>query len=201
MIFSAMCGIVLFYQLLGVVHAVAASRRVALFTCLSVACAWPGATAFHELRGGYYDALCLCLLVAAFAARSRLLIATLVFLAVWTDERALVGALFLLLFYAFSKFAFAGRVSAVVIAIVAYFSLPAIPLAIWSGLGGSWMLVLCGIAALFKQKRYQKAALFCAVLTAATLVSGAIAFLIPTYYLEGSSGLWWLHPLPFQLMR
>ena len=32
-------------------------------------------------------------------------------------------------------------------------------------------------------------------------ISGVISFLVPTYYLEGNAGLWWLYPLPIQIVR
>jgi hypothetical protein len=116
-----------------------------------------------------------------------------------------------------------------------------IPLAIWTGLGGGWILVVLGLLALFQQKGYLAAAAFCAALLGmigASLtvvdvtrsmayclpavfvalaalsnsqgikrieklaaISAAISFLVPTYYLEGSAGLWWLYPLPMQLAR
>jgi hypothetical protein len=116
-----------------------------------------------------------------------------------------------------------------------------IPLAIWTGLGGSWILVLLGVVTLFLQKRYLAAAAFCTALLGAiaaslavvdvtrsmayclpavfvavaalnsreaggqieklAAISGVISFLVPTYYLEGSGGLWWLYPLPIQIAR
>jgi hypothetical protein len=34
-----------------------------------------------------------------------------------------------------------------------------------------------------------------------TLLSCAITFATPTYYVQGSSGFWWIYPLPIQLLR
>jgi hypothetical protein len=116
-----------------------------------------------------------------------------------------------------------------------------IPLAIWTGLGGSWILVLLGLRALFRQRRYLVAAGFCGALAAMMLaslavvdvtrsmayclpavfiglaalstsegikriedlaaISGVISVLVPTFYLEGNGGLWWLYPLPIQMAR
>jgi hypothetical protein len=33
------------------------------------------------------------------------------------------------------------------------------------------------------------------------LLSAAISFATPTYYVQGSSGFWWIYPLPIQLVR
>jgi len=272
LIFLAFVGVVLLYLVLKVAFTLSASKRVALFVCLTVACTWPGEAAFHELRGGYYDALALCLLLAALATPSSLLTAAFLFLAAWTDERALIASLFVFLLYACESTGrlrrfLAGKPAAVVVAAAGYiatrayltathsYSLTAggvglsvlaqqtnvIPLAIWTGLGGGWILVVLGLLALFRQKRYLAAAAFCAALLAmigASLtvvdvtrsmayclpavfvalaalsnsqgikrveklaaISAAISLLVPTYYLEGSAGLWWLYPLPMQIAR
>ena len=116
-----------------------------------------------------------------------------------------------------------------------------IPLAIWTGLGGSWILVSLGLLTLFLQKRYLAAAAFCGALVGAiaaalavidvtrsmayclpavfvaltvlsrsepikhlekvTTIAGLISLAVPTYYLEGNAGLWWLYPLPIQIVR
>jgi hypothetical protein len=270
LIFFAFIGILLLYLVLKVAFTLSASRRVALFVCLSTACTWPGATAFHELRGGYYDALALCLLLAACATPSALLASVFLFLAAWTDERALLASSFVFLLYACNgtgiRRFLLGKPAAVVAAAAAYLGIRAyltathsyagatgvglsvlaqqinvIPLAIWTGLGGSWILVAIGLLALFLEKRYLAAAGFCAALAGmigASLVvtdvtrsmsyclpavlvaiaalssserviqieklaaiSAAISVLVPTYYLEGAAGLWWLYPLPMQIVR
>jgi len=272
LIFSALAGFVLWYLVLKVAFTLTASKRVALFLCLTTACTWPGTAAFHELRGGYYDALALCLLLAATAASSSPLATLFLFLAAWTDERALVASSFVFLLYLFSntggirRFTMA-KPAAVVAAAAGYLGIRAyltaahpyalsvsgvgisvlwqqtnvIPLAIWSGLGGGWILVIFCLFTLFRQKRYLAAAGFGAVLIVMTGVSLAavdvtrgmayclpavfvalavlgssertkqlerlaaicavISLLVPTFYLEGSSGLWWLYPLPIQIAR
>ena len=91
----AIAGTLLLYLLLGAAYDACDSRRVAALIGLSAVSVWPGLTAFHELRGGYYDAVALCLVVAAFATPSRILTGIFVFLAAWTDERALIAACFL----------------------------------------------------------------------------------------------------------
>lgn len=32
-------------------------------------------------------------------------------------------------------------------------------------------------------------------------VSAFVSFVIPTHYVEGSTGVWWLYPLPAQIVR
>jgi hypothetical protein len=116
-----------------------------------------------------------------------------------------------------------------------------IPLAIWTGLSGSWVFVFLGLLALFVQKRYWAGAGFCAALIGIIVaslavadvtrsmayclpavfvalaalngsegvkqmegmaaISATISVLVPTYYLEGNAGLWWLYPLPIQIAR
>jgi len=272
LIFFALVGVVLLYLVLKVAFTLSDSKRVALFVCLGTACAWPGAAAFHELRGGYYDALALCLLVAACATSSSLLATAFLFLAAWTDERALIASSFVFLLYAYSDTGgirrfLVGKPAAVIVAAAAYLGTRAyltsthsylhaasgiglsilseqinvIPLAIWTGLGGSWILVCLGLLALFLEKRYLAAAAFSAALVGVVVASlavadvtrsmayclpavfvglaalsssegikqiehlaaigAAISVLVPTYYLEGNAGLWWLYPLPMQIVR
>jgi len=272
LIFFAFVGFVLLYLVLKVAFTLSASKRVALFVCLSTACTWPGEAAFHELRGGYYDALALCLVLGACATSSSIVTAALLFLAAWTDERALVASAFVFLLYAYNNAGgfrrfLVGKPAAAVVAAAAYLGIRAyltaahsyvltaggvgfsvfsqqvnvIPLGIWTGLGGSWILVFLGWLTLFLQKRYLLAAAFCAALVGAiaaslavidvtrgmayclpavfvalaalssreggrqieklAAISAVISLLVPTYYLEGSGGLWWLYPLPMQIAR
>jgi hypothetical protein len=277
LIFFGLVGVMLLYLVLKVAFTLSASKRVAFLVCLTTACTWPGAAAFQELRGGYYDALALCLLVSACATPSSLLAAIFLFLAAWTDERALIASMFVFLLYAgrFSAHGdtagirrfLVGKPAAVVVAAAAYVGTRAyltsthsylhaasgiglsilsqqinvIPLAIWTGLGGSWILVCVGLLALFLEKRYLAAVGFSAALVGVIVASlavadvtrsmayclpavfvglaalssseginqleqlaaigAAISVLVPTYYLEGNAGLWWLYPLPMQMAR
>ncbi len=268
LVFSACIGIVLLYLVLQVAFTLSGSKRAALFVCLAIACAWPGETAFQELRGGYYDAAALGFLVAACTVSSSFLTAVFLFLAAWTDERALIASAFVFLLYAIcDRGSFAGKVAAVVVAAVAYLGTRAyltathaypiaatgvglsilsqqikmIPLAIWTGLSGGWILVGLGLVTLFQQKRYIAAAGFGAALAAMiasslvvvdmtrgmsyclpavfvalaalsgsktvkqierlAAIGAALSFVVPTYYVEGSAGLFWLYPLPVQIVR
>lgn len=115
------------------------------------------------------------------------------------------------------------------------------PLAIWSGLGGAWLLVGAALLALLSQKRYRAALAFAGALVVMvggallvvdvtrsmayclpavfvalsvlsrsephqrlerlTAISAAVSLVVPTFYIEGSAGVWWLYPLPVQLGR
>jgi hypothetical protein len=97
LLLSALAGLLLLYFVLAISAAEGGSPFAAVMICLATACAWPGRTAFHELRGGYYDAFALCLVLAAYASRSPILSGGLLFLGAWTDERALIAASFLAL--------------------------------------------------------------------------------------------------------
>jgi hypothetical protein len=195
----ALGGVALLYQVLTIVVAIGGSRKLAFLVCLATACIWPGEAAFHELRGGYYDAFAYFLVVSAFAAPSAIASAVLLFAAIWTDERALVGAAFLYFFPLLTSTGgirrfVTGKSAAAVAAVVAYIGLrayltliysytrgatggvglhvlkdqvTAVPFAIWTGLGGVWILVAAGIFALWIQKRYWLAAAFSAVLLGA----------------------------------
>ncbi len=272
LILSGVIGILLLYLALEIPFFLTQDRRIAFFISLSAACAWPGVAAFQELRGGYYDAVAICLLLAAMATSWSILAAVFLFLADWTDERALIASALVLLFYLCieSGRALRERVSkpaAVILATAFYLGLRAyitathsyvvategvgltvlshqtaiIPLAIWTGLGGSWILVAAGAFALFVQKRKALALGFCAALilmigsslaitdvtrgmayclpavfvglaalrTSENIeqierlaaVGATISILVPTYYIEGSTGLFWLYALPIQIVR
>jgi hypothetical protein len=269
----AIAGIVLLLGTLHAVDQVTSSRKAAFFVCLAVACVWPGETAFHDLRGGYFDAVALCLLVLALCSSSSILAGICVFLAAWTDERALLASVFVLLFAVSRdpktswRSLTGAKPAGIMIAWVAYLAtrvwltssaslattsgglgvatfveqLNALPLGIWAGLGGCWILTACGAASCVLQKRYWMAACFSgavilmvalaggitditrtmsyalpAVFLAVSLLargetvrriekvallSAAISFVAPTYYVQGSSGFWWIYPLPIHLVR
>jgi hypothetical protein len=262
LILSAIAGIVLLYVSLALLDKITTSKESALFIGLAIACAWAGQTGFHELRGGFYDAVALCLLLLAMASDSPMIAGVCAFLAAWTDERALIaGAFVILLSIAVHERA---KTIAVLIAwccyavvrlwMTAHYSLAVatgnvgfdvlaqqirlIPLGVWSGLGGCWIIVCCGIAAAARQHRYTMTAAFCALLAATiasalmvldvtrsmayclpavfvatyllkdapwlkrlALWSGIVSFFVPTWYVQGNAMLWYIYPLPLQVVR
>jgi dihydrodipicolinate synthase/N-acetylneuraminate lyase len=54
--------------------------------------------------------------------------------------------------------------------------------------------VFVGVAALASSEGMQQIEQLAAI-------GAAISLLVPTYYLEGNAGLWWLYPLPVQIVR
>ena len=273
MVLSMIAGLLLLGCVLSVTYRLTGSRKTALYTCLATACTWPGMAAFHELRGGYYDAIAICALLGAAYPVPSAMTAACVFIAAWTDERALIACPLVFVFW-MAEDCTAGRVRfsskhlGIVLGVAAYlatrayitmvFSLTPIaisggvgwpvlsrqvnvmPLGVWTGLGGLWLLVGCGLAAAWFQKQRTIAVALCvalasvtgsalcviditrsmayclpAVFVAMTLLrreptrwleriaftSCVVSVIFPTYYLEGSTGAWWLHSLPVQAVR
>jgi hypothetical protein len=89
---------ILLYCVLVITRATTGSRRTAFYIALTIACVWAGASGFHELRGGFYDSVALCLLVMAMSISSPVLVGICAFAAAWTDERALIALPLIFLF-------------------------------------------------------------------------------------------------------
>jgi hypothetical protein len=85
-------GVALLYLTVSVGFVATQDRVTATLGCLATAATYLGASAFWDYRGNF-DSLAICFLLAAMLARSAALVAVLVFLAAFTDERALVAAL------------------------------------------------------------------------------------------------------------
>lgn len=66
------------------------SRAIGIIVATGIGATWAGATAFCELRG-VFDGIALCLLMGALASRAFVTAAACIFVACWTDERALVA--------------------------------------------------------------------------------------------------------------
>jgi hypothetical protein len=174
----AVAGVLLLLCVLTLAEGITGSRTVALYLTLATACTWPGLLAFHQLLGGFYDAVALWLLLLAMAARRPAIAAAALFAAAWTDERALVAVPLLCLFaVARSE---RPRCLAVLVGAAAYLgsriwlvhiwalhstvggagialflrNLHTAPLGVWAGLGGSWILVACALAILAARRRY-----------------------------------------------
>jgi hypothetical protein len=178
LVLFALSGILLLLCVLNLAERVTGSRTVALYLTLATACTWPGLLAFHQLLGGFYDAVALWLLLLAMAARRPVVAAAALFAAAWTDERALVAVpLLCLVAMARSEMP---RCLAVLAGSAAYLgsriwlihvwalrttiggagiavflrNLHIAPLGVWAGLGGSWILVACALTILAARRRY-----------------------------------------------
>ncbi|MGC4056190.1 MAG: hypothetical protein QM757_45880 [Paludibaculum sp.] len=267
LVLHALLGIALLGLVVHLVHEITGSRQAAMLMSLAVGCAWPGQAAFHELRGGYYDAAALCLLLLALCPRAPGSVALCTFLAAWTDERALLAAPCVFLFHMVHRanglrsslgvilglggyglarmyMTTAGNYSPALSGIGAHLvaqQLNVLPMALWSGLGGCWAPILGGCTVLFLRRRFAIGILFsllvaglslsafCVIDTTRSLAyllpavfvglavlsqtesphwiyrgiasTAVLSFFLPPFYLEGGSGVWWLYPLPVQLLR
>jgi hypothetical protein len=193
LIFYGLAGIALLYMALKLSEKITGSRRAAFFVCLAIACVWAGETSFHELYGGVYDGVALCLVLLALSTESALLAGASLFLATWTDERALIASAFVLLCgkkraiaavtagaaYVVTRLILTKAYSLAVATGSVGFSVlqshaALIPIGFWTGLGGAWIIVVFSVIVLFRRKRYWIASAFCGLLGAAT----AAAFLV-----------------------
>lgn len=263
LICTALCGVALLWLAMRIAEEVTASRRVALGVAVAVGSGWAGLAAFWELRGGYYDAVALVLLMVALdAARPGVALAA-AFAAAWTDERAAAAALLVAGFHALRD----GGAALEVVGGVALYGatrswmatvggmttelagvggplfgrqLNVLPLALWSGLGGGWIFVAGGAVAAVARRTWGALAgllllvtglgvaglcvvdttrsvayLLPAVFVGLELLrrservdyverlaaAAALTALAPSFYLEGSSCVVWLYPLPVQAAR
>ena len=182
LVLNALLGILLLYLVLTIAHRIVQDPTIALLTTLSIACAWPGQTAFHELRGGYYDAAALCLLLLASSARTNIAVALWTFLAVWTDERALLAVPLALFVQARRKPMIVASAAYILIrlALATQYSTPTaglgvpvflnqlstLPLGLWTGLGGAWVPIVAAL----RTQPWKIAAALTPLLLAASLV-------------------------------
>jgi len=208
----ALCGVFTLYLTLDLSYGITHSRVAAAAVCLAVACVWPGVLAFHQLLGGFYDAVALCLVLAAMWA-SAPLAAVALFVAAWTDERTLLAGPLVVVYaalrreparliaivaggagYAATRFWFANAYSlhtafdGVGLAIfLKEFNM--VPLGIWTGLGGCWLIVAAGMWVLVARRRFAAALAFglalCAVIGAALVVEDvtrSMAYTLPAVF-------------------
>jgi hypothetical protein len=208
----AFCGVVILYLTLDLSYQLTQSRIAAAAVCLAVACIWPGVLAFHQLLGGFYDAVALCMLLAAMRATAPLTGVAL-FLAAWTDERALLAAGLILVYaavrrefvrgivivaagagYAATRLYF-GNVYSLHTAwdgiglgiLLKEFNMA--PLGIWTGLGGCWLIVAGGMWVLLARRRFALVLAYglalCAVIGAALVVEDvtrSMAYTLPAVF-------------------
>uniref|UniRef100_Q01Y92 Glycosyltransferase RgtA/B/C/D-like domain-containing protein n=1 Tax=Solibacter usitatus (strain Ellin6076) TaxID=234267 RepID=Q01Y92_SOLUE len=190
----ALCGVFTLYLTLDLSYRIAHSRVAAAAICLGVACVWPGVLAFHQLLGGFYDAVALCLVLAAMRAPAPLAAAAL-FFGAWTDERALLAAGLILVYAALRReFARTLAIAAAGITYVAtrlyYTNVYSLhtswdgvglgvllknfnmaPLGVWTGLGGCWLIVAAGLWVLLARRRFALAMAYGLALTAVIAVA------------------------------
>lgn len=94
-------GVVLLHLTGSLTFAASRDRSLTAFWVLAAASTCTGSAAFYDHRG-IFDCTALALLLGAMLAHSTFLVAFLVFLAAYTDERALLAAGFVALFHVFA---------------------------------------------------------------------------------------------------
>lgn len=102
MVLQALFGIISVYALLVVLERASGDRVSALLLTLAASLTYAGVVSFVEVRG-IFDGVALALLLIALAWPRPWVIAPLVFLAGWTDERALFASGFLFAYFAFEQ--------------------------------------------------------------------------------------------------
>jgi hypothetical protein len=209
LILYGLAGIALLFMVLALSEKITGNRQAAFLVCLTIACVWPGETSFHELYGGVYDGVALCFVLLALSTESALLAGASLFLAAWTDERALIASAFLLLCgrrkaiaavtagagYLVARFILTKAFSLGVATGSVGFSVlkshaALIPVGFWTGLGGAWIIVGFSFIVLFHQRRYWLTAVFCGLLGAAIFaaflvmdVTRSMAYCLPAVFI------------------
>lgn len=182
----ALCSALLLASVLALSEHITGSRVAAAYIALGIACAWPGMLGIHHLLGGFYDSVALLLLLCALAAPAMPLAAAALFLAAWTDERSLAAAALLVTFavlrrdrlralafvaacgaYILSRGIFAeafgiGTATAAIGLQQLLANFPLLPLGVWSGLSGLWLMVAAALTILAVQRRYGMLSAFAA---------------------------------------
>lgn len=87
---QAFAGVVLLGLCVWLAATASGSRAIGLVAAIGAGATWAGVTAFCELRG-VFDGIALCLMLGAMASRGFGVAAVCMFVACWTDERALVS--------------------------------------------------------------------------------------------------------------
>jgi len=98
LIFQALIGMLLFYFAAKLFHRETNDKVSALLLSFSLAFIYAGRVSFNEIRG-IFDGLALFFMVWSMYFRNPFLIFTGVFLAAWTDERALIASCLVFLYW------------------------------------------------------------------------------------------------------
>ncbi|MEZ5323247.1 MAG: hypothetical protein R2698_14475 [Microthrixaceae bacterium] len=229
---QALFGVLLIFCLLTLLERATGDRVVSIVLTGAAVMTYGGCASFVETRG-MFDGVALTLLLLALISSRPLLSGLLVFLAGWTDERALLASGFLVAYLLYERSVrrdtgnesagpvapgsagsdFDWRVAAVAAAIVLYLAsriavtalrhLPQdnggiglrvlldqvnnIPVGLWTGLEGLWMVVALGTYVMWRQRIRHAAAVMSgtvAVIAIAAVsvvdISRGMAYLLPS---------------------
>lgn len=92
-------GLLNFYLIVRLSNNILHGKREAFIIGLCTALIYLGKCSFTELRGTMFDGLAMCFLLCALNSRNNLLMMLFIFLAAWTDERALVASALVWVYY------------------------------------------------------------------------------------------------------
>jgi hypothetical protein len=99
LILLGIVGMLNFYLVTRLANSILHDKREAFIIGICTALIYLGKCSFTELRGTMFDGLAMFFLLCALNTRNGFLLALFVFLAAWTDERALVASLLVWMFY------------------------------------------------------------------------------------------------------
>ena len=94
-----LCGFLTFLAAGTAAYRVTGDRAAAFLVVMTTATIPTGALAFWDFENFFYDGVALAALATALACPTHWLVALLVFIAAWTDERGLVASSLLLLYF------------------------------------------------------------------------------------------------------
>lgn len=191
--FAFLVGVGVFSITSLIIYRLTGNKISAFLITLSVGFIFAGTTSFVELRGNF-DGLALFFLLLAIFSNHPLAIFPAIFLAAWTDERAIFASSFVFLYYLYeikktgNLKSQVSNLGAILLALAAYFVtrfsiyppdmisqyakaglngpgfileyFNMIPMGIWTGFEGLWLLVIGSLVVLIRQKKVVFAGLF-----------------------------------------
>ncbi|MGQ9733306.1 MAG: hypothetical protein ACUVX8_18775 [Candidatus Zipacnadales bacterium] len=176
-------GVLLLYFVCGIAHEVTGNRVTSALVTLGVASIYAGTTSFAELRG-IFDGVALALMAGAMFFDNPLAVGGGLFLAYWTDERALVASPLVFMYHLIrgvKRHSSSISIPLVVLmtwlvygAVRAYLTwqlrwvnsiggmglfyflrqINLLPFGIWTGLEGEWLFVLLALLVLFRKRAW-----------------------------------------------
>lgn len=220
LLFAGLMGICLLYLTIEVTMNITQDRVASLLATLIVSSIYAGIASFVELRG-IFDGVALAFLVVSLLPNPFLVWSSL-FLAFWTDERAVIAGSLVWLFHSLKHndasklYVWSANSLSVVIAWFSYFlvrvllevflnlhtptagfglqillnQINNIPMGIWTGLEGGWIIVILAIILLLLQRNFKVVFLFITFMSFVVGVSVSVvditrsmAYILPALFI------------------
>jgi len=220
LLFAGFIGICLFYVINEVSLKITQDPVASLFSTLTVSSIYAGIASFVELRGNF-DGVAIFFLITSLLP-NPLLIWVSLSLAFWTDERAVIAGILVLLFHCImyndvrKLCIFNINSLSVIITYLSYLLLRAflafrfnlytptsgfglqilmdqvnnIPMGIWTGLEGGWVIVISAVLLLLLQRSFLSLSLFvafmvCVIGVAVSVVdiTRSMAYILPAFFI------------------